>query len=138
MNLVQVNYKALFVRVELLDALPAEDGLVTAAVEVLDAVWVLGTELVQHLVFLLVVKVKLAVSKLSVFLHHFVQDVDVQGKSFCTLEVLDEFTADGASHSVVVVQLSDAAGTEGVPAMDEDSGDTLANIILETAELAYV
>ena len=117
LNFIQVNYKAVIVGVKLLDALPAEDGLVAAAVEVLDAVWVLLAELVRHLFFVVFVELELTGRQLLVLLDYLVQNVDVQRQAFGALKVLDQLATDGATHAVVVVQLRNAAGAQRVAAV---------------------
>ena len=121
-----------------LDALAAEDGQVVGAVEVLDALWMLLAQLLAETLLVLVVEVKARLREDVVLLDHLVQDVDVEGESLGTLQVLDELAADGAPDAVLVVQLLDAGGAEGVAAVHEDARDALAHVVLESAELADI
>ncbi len=138
LDLVQVHNKALFVAVERLDALAAEDVQVVTAVEVLDALGVLLTQLFSKAVLVFILEVETGTGQNGVLLDHFIQDVDVEGESLSTLEVLDELAADRAAHTVLVVQLLDAVRAESVSTVHQDAGDSLAHIVLEGAELTNV
>ncbi len=124
------------------DALAAEHSQVVRAVEVLHAVRVLPAQLLLQRRLLLLVaclfKVKVRLRENGVFLDYLVKDVDVQGQSFGALELLHELAADGAAHAVVVVQRLDARSAERVAAVHQDTGNPLAHIVLEPAELADV
>lgn len=108
------------------------------AIEVLDTFGMLLAKLFRQAILILILEVKAGAGKDWVFLHNFVQDVDVEGQTLGTLQLLDQFTADGASDAVFVVQLLNTAGAESVPTVDQYARDALAHVILEGAELAYV
>jgi len=74
---------------KLLNAFSAENSLMAAAVKVLHSVRMVLAELAGHAIFVFVVEIKVAFGKLIVLFHDFIENVDVQWKSFCTLEALD-------------------------------------------------
>ena len=138
LNLVEIDNEALIVAVEWLDALATEDVQVIAAVEVLDALGVLLAKLLRQALLILVLEVKACAGQDRVLLHYFVQNIDVEGETLSTLELLDELTADGASDAVFVVQLLDAVSAKGVPAVHKYARDALSHVVLQSAELANV
>ena len=75
---VQVYHKAVVVRVVQFDALSAKDRSSFRVIEMLDTVWVLATELVEHRTLILLIEIKVAGRQQRVFLDNFVQDVDVE------------------------------------------------------------
>ena len=127
------------------DALAAEYGQVIRAVEVLDSLRVLLAQLLGEGVLVLVspgapslFEVEVGLRENRVLLDDLIEDVDVEGEALRTLELLDEFAADGTSHPVVMVQVLNARGAQGVPAVHQDAGDTLSHVVAQSAELADV
>ena len=127
------------------DALAAEYGQVIRAVEVLDSLRVLLAQLLGEGVLVLVspgapslFEVEVGLRENRVLLDDLVEDVDVEGEALRTLELLDEFAADGAPHAVVMVQVLNARGAQGVPTVHQDAGDALSHVVAQPAELADV
>ena len=127
------------------DALAAEYGEVIRAVEVLDSLRVLLAQLLGEGVLVLVspgapglFEVEVGLRENRVLLDDLIEDVDVEGEALRTLELLDEFAADGAPHAVVMVQVLNARGAQGVPAVHQDAGDALSHVVAQPAELADV
>ena len=102
----------------LLDALPAEYGLMVGAKEVHHSVRMQRAELLFHALLVVLVKIEVALRQLLVFLHNLVQDVDVERQSLGRVKILYQFSANGAPHSILVVQLGDAAGAKRVAAVN--------------------
>ena len=138
LNLIQVHNKARLIGVVFLDALSAKDCRVHRAVEVLHALGVLLAQLFAEGFFILVFEVESGLREHWVFLNNLVQNVNVEGKSFCGLQILDKFAADWASNTVLMVQLLNAASAERVSAVDQDSRDALTHIVLKRTKLANV
>jgi len=127
------------------DALAAEYGEVIRAVEVLDSLGVLLAQLLGEGVLVLVspgapglLEVKVGLRENRVLLDDLIEDVDVEGEALRTLELLDKLAADGTSHTVVMVQVLNARGAQGVPAVHQDARDTLSHVVAQPAELADV
>ena len=138
LDLVQIDHKALVVRMVLLDALSAEDSQVVGTVEVLDPLLVLVAHLLLKGVLIILVQVEVSFRQDGVLLDHLVENVDIEGQSLRTLQLLDQLPANGASHTVLVMQLLDAIGAQGVATMNKDAGDSLAHVVLQSAELTDV
>ena len=83
-------------------------------------------------------EVEVGLRENRILLDDLIEDVDIEGEAFRTLKLLHELAADGASHTVVVVQVLDARGAQGVPAVHQDTGDTLSHVVAQPAELADV
>ena len=98
----------------------------------------LQAKLVSHGAFILIVEIEVAVSQLLVLFDDFVEDVDVQWQSLRRIELLYQLTADGAANTVLMMEFADAVGTESVPTVNQDSGNALADVVFEAAELADV
>lgn len=118
LDLVQINHKTLIVRMELLDTLPAENGLMIRAVEVLNSLLMFIAQFLLKVVFIFLFKVECCFAQDLVFFDNFIEDIDIERESLRTLQLLDKLSADGASDSVLVVELLDAVGAESVAAMD--------------------
>lgn len=138
LDFVQVDNETLVIAMLGLDALSTEDIQVVRAVEVLYPLGVLLAKLLRQAILVLVVELKACLGKDRVFLNDFVEDVDIEGQSLSTLELLDELSADGAANAVLVVQRLNALGAEGVSTVDQDAWDALAHVVLQCAELADV
>ena len=127
------------------DALAAEYGQVIRAVEVLDSLGMLLAQLLGEGVLVLVstgtpglFEIEVGLRENRVLLDDLIEDVDVEGEALRTLELLHKFAADGAPHTVVMVQVLDARGAQGVPTVHQDAGDTLSHVVAQSAELADV
>ena len=138
LNLIQVDHEAIIVRMERLDALPAENVLCTGTVKVLDALWMNFTELVGERLLIFVLEIEAHILQDRVLLDDLVEDVDVEGQTLSTFKLLDQLATDGAPNPILVVQLSDAACAECMPAVDQDARDSFTHVVLESAELADV
>ena len=133
LDFVEIDDEALFFAVVLLDALAAEDGVVVRAVEVADALLVLLTQFLLQCVFIFIFEIKVRLLQDGILLHNFEKNVDVQRQTLRTFQLLHKFAAHGASHPILVVQLSDAGGAERVPAMNQYTRDALADVVLQSA-----
>lgn len=145
LNLVEVDDEAGIVRVVQTDALSAKHCQVIRTVEVLHALWVLHTQLICEGVLIIIgagaaslLEVKVGFGEYGVLFDDLIKNVDVEGESLSTLQLLDEFAADWAPHSVVVVQVLNARSAQGVPAVHQDAGDALTHVVPQAAELTDV
>ena len=138
LDLVQIHNETLVVAVFLLDALTAEDCHVVRAVEMLHSFRMNFAQLLRKRFVVLVFKRKADFRKDVVFLHNLVQDVDVQWQAFSTFELLDQFAANRATHSIFVVQLLNAVSAEGVTTVNKYARDSLTHVVLEGAELTDI
>ena len=127
------------------DTFAAEDSQMVRAVEMLHSLWVFLAQLLCQGLLVLVgastaglLEIEVRLGQYRVLLDYLVEDVDIERKALCTLKLLHEFAADRASHSVVMVEVLDAGGTEGMPTVDQDARDALSHIVAEPAELADV
>ena len=108
------------------------------AIKVLDSILMSLAELLRHLLFILIVKIEITVGKLCVLLNYLVQDIDIQGESFGTIQLFDKLSANWAAHTILMVQFRDTVGAQGVSAMHKNSRNALSHIIFETTELTDV
>jgi hypothetical protein len=69
---VQIHNKAVVVAVEHFDAFSAKDGLMIGAIEMFDTLWMLITEFAGHAVFIIFVKIEVAIGQLFVFFYDFI------------------------------------------------------------------
>ena len=104
----------------------------------LNPLWVLLAQFLSQHLLIFIVKVERGRVEYRILGHHFIQDIDVEGQPFCAFQLLDQFSADGAPDSVLVVQVLDTRGAEGVSTVHKNAGDSLADIVLLGAELADV
>ena len=123
---------------EWLDALTAEYVQVVRAVEVLDTLWMLLTELLRQALLVLVLKVKASSRQNRVFLYHFVKNVDVEGQTLRAFQLFDEFAADGTTHPILVMQLLNAVRAQSMATVDQNAWNAFSNVVLECTELANV
>ena len=121
-----------------LDALAAEDVQVIRAIEMLDTLRVLLAQFLRQTFLVFILEVKAGARKNRVLLDDLVQNVDVEGKALSTLKLLDELAADGAPNSVLVVQLLDAVRAQSVAAVDQNTGDSFTDVVLQSAELTDI
>ena len=121
-----------------LDTLSAENVQMVRAVEVLDTFRMHLAELLRKALFILILKVKASARQDWVFFDDLVQDVNVQRQALGAFQPFDQLAADGASHSVLVMQLLDAARAQSMAAVDQYARDALTHVVLECAELADV
>ena len=71
------------------DALPAKYGFMVGAIKMLHSVLMTLTEFLSHLLLILIVEIKVAICKLSVFFDDLVQDVDIERESLGTIQLFD-------------------------------------------------
>ena len=127
------------------DALSAKHCQVIRTVEVFHSLWVLHAQLICERVFIIIgagaaslLEIKVGFREYGVLFDNLIKNVDVEGESLSTLQLLDEFAADWAPHSVVVVQVLNARSAQGVPAVHQDARDALTNVVPQAAELTDV
>ena len=108
------------------------------AVEMLHSLRMLFAQLLVEGVFIFVFEIKVFLGQDLVLLYYFKQNVDVQGQSLCTLQILYQLTADGASDTVLMVQLLNTASAESVPAVNQNPRNSLTDIVLLSAVLTDV
>ena len=87
---------------------------------------------------LVVVKVKFNGTENVILLNDFVQNVHVQRKAFYGFQIFDKFVAKWASNSVVLLEFGQTISAESVAAVDQNSWNALANVVLQCAELTKV
>ena len=118
LDLVQIDHETFFVVVKLLDALPAKDSLVVGTIKMLHSLRVDVAEFLNHAVFVIVFKIKVALCQDLILLHNFVQYIDVKRQSLRTIQIFNQFSADWAPDPIVVVQLCDAICAQSMSAMN--------------------
>ena len=89
---------------KLFNALPTKNGLMIGAIKVHNSIWMNFAKLLGHRFLFILIKLKITVSKLIIFLNNFVQNVDVKWKSFSTIQLLDQLSANWASDTILIVQ----------------------------------
>ena len=104
----------------------------------LDTLRVLLTELLTESLFILIFEVEGSLAENWILFDNLKENVDVQWKSLSTFKLLDQFPADWASYSFLMVQLLDAARAESVATVNEYSWDAFTNVVLEPTERADV
>jgi len=120
--------------VVLLDALSAKHSQVVRAVEVLHSLVVLVAQQTVDAVFIF----KVDISKNTVTFHNFVQDIEIQGQLIDAFYLLHQFSADGTSHSEVVVQTGEALCAKSMAAVDEYPWNPLSHVEFFSAIVAKV
>jgi hypothetical protein len=70
----------------LLDALPAEDSEMVGAVEMFDSLLMVFTQFLSQSLFIIITLFKIKVSLLQdrIFLHNFIQDINIKWQSLST------------------------------------------------------
>ena len=89
LNLIEVDNEALVVTVVLLDALATENCEVIGTVKVLHSLRVDVAQFVLQRLLILLVEVEVRLRQDLVLLYHLVQNVNIEGKAFSTLELFD-------------------------------------------------
>ena len=69
---------------------------------------------------------------------YLIQDVEVERQLVNGLDILEQFTADGASNAAIAEEVAEAFGAVSMAAANDDARDTLTNIKLEPAKGAPV
>ena len=103
-----------------------------------DTFRMLITELLTESLFIFIFEVERGLVEDWILLNDLVENVNVQRKSLCAFKLLDQFSANRASHSIFVVQLLDAVRAESMSAVNQYAWDTFTNVVLERAELADI
>ena len=103
-----------------------------------DTFRMLITELLTESLFIFIFEVERGLVEDWILLNDLVENVNVQRKSLCAFKLLDQFSANRASHSILVVQLLDAVRAESMSAVNQYAWNTFTNVVLERAELAYI
>lgn len=111
LDFVKVYHETFIVPVQWLNALAAKDVQVVGAVKVLDTLRVRLTKLLRQALLILIFKVETRACQNWVLLDNLVKDVDIEGKSFGTVQLFDKLSANWATHSVLMVQLRDTIRT---------------------------
>ena len=83
-----------------------------------DPILMVFAKFLGHALFILVVKVEIAVGKLCIFLDHLVKYIDIERQPFGAVQLLDQLSANWAADPVLVVQLRNAVCAKGVPAVN--------------------
>ena len=104
----------------------------------LDTLRVLLAELLTESFFILIFEIEGSLAENWVLLDNLKENVDVQWKSLSAFKLLDQFPADWASYSFLMVQLLDAARAESVATVNEYAWDAFTNVVLEPTERADV
>ena len=78
LDLIQVNNEAFLVTMQWLDTLTAENVQMVGAIEMLDALWMLLTELFSEAVLVFILEVEVGAGQNRIFFNDLVKDVDVQ------------------------------------------------------------
>lgn len=138
LNLIQINDEAFIIWVHLLDTLSAEHGQMIGTVKMFDSLLVIIANLLLKSIFVVLVQVKVGLRQDRILFYNFIQNVDIQWQPLCTFQLFDQLSADGASDSVLMMQLLDAISAQSMAAMNKYSGDPFSNIILESTKLADV
>lgn len=85
-----------------------------------------------------VIVLEIEISQPGISFYDLVEDVEVQGKPIDTFNLLNQFSTDGASHSKVVMESSQAFRAKGVTTMDQDPWNSLTYVELVSTEVAIV
>ena len=104
----------------------------------LNTLGMLIAQLLTESFFILILEVKGSLVQDWILLDNFIENIDVERESLSTFKLLDQFSANRASHSVLVVQLLDAIRAKSMSAVNQDAWDSFSNVILECAELADI
>ena len=120
------------------NALSAENGLMIRAIKMLHTVRVNFAELIYHKGFVLFFKIEITIPQLIVLFNDFVQYVYIEGKSLCTVKLFNQFPADWAPHTILIMKFGNTVGAEGVPTVNQDAWNALTYVVLVAAELADV
>jgi hypothetical protein len=118
----------------LFNALSAENGQVVGAVEVLDPLFMILTQQAVNTLFIF----KIDISKDTVSFNDFIQNVEVQRQFIHTLNLFDKFSANWASHTIIVVESAQTLRTKSVSAVDHNSWDFFAHIKFAPAVIAII
>lgn len=96
----------------------------------------------SHLLFFFVVLLSLQIERdvleNGIFLYNLIKDIDVERELFNVVQVLNQLLAQRAPHSVVLEQLTEAVGAEGVASVHKNSWNSLSYIVLICTELAKI
>ena len=104
----------------------------------LDTLWVLFAKLLTESFFILIFEVERSLAENRILFDNLKENVDVKWKSLSAFKLLDQFSADWASYSFLMVQLLDAARAESVATVNEYAWDAFTNVVLESTERADV
>ena len=104
----------------------------------LDPFAMLATKLSNHRFFVFLVEIEIAITKLGIFFHNFVKNIDIEWKSFRTFKLLDKLSTDWTSNTIFVMKFSNTIGTKSMSTMNQNSRNSLAYIIFETTELTNI
>ena len=69
---------------------------------------------------------------------NFVQDIEIQRQFVDAFDLLHQFATDGAPDAVVMVELLEALGAEGMAAVNEYPGNSFSHVELISAIVAKV
>ena len=92
----------------------------------------------NHAIFVLIVKVKVAFSQLWILLNHFIQNIDVKWQPFRTFKLLNKFSTYRTSNAIFMMKFSNTICTQSMSTMDENSGNSFSNVVLEATKLTYI
>lgn len=136
-DFVEIHNEALLLSVLLLNAFSAEYCLMIRAVEMFDSFLVLTTEFF----FEVVIKgllIKVGGAQYLVSLDDFIQDIDVQWQFLYCFQLFNQLPAYWASHSEVVMEVTQTLSAQSVTTVDHYPGDALSHVVFQAAEIAKV
>ncbi len=110
LDLIQVNHETLIIRVKLLNALTTKNCKVIRAVEMFHSLRMCPAQFIRQSFVIFFFEVERSLGEDRIFLDNFIEDVDVERKSLCVLQLLDQLSTDRAAYSVLVVELLNAVG----------------------------
>lgn len=115
LNFIEVNNKALLLRVLFFNAFPAKDCLVIGAIKVHHSLLVILAQFGFQQITIIIVKID--IGKYGVSLNYFIENIDIQWKPLYRFEVLDEFSAERATNSEIVMKMAQTLSAESMPTM---------------------
>jgi len=95
-------------------------------IKVLNALFVVFTKQAVDAFFVF----KVDVSEDTISFYNLIQNIEVQWQFVNTFHLFDEFSANWASHSIIMVQSSQTLRTKSVAAVNHDSRNFLSDIEL--------
>ena len=111
LDFIEIYHETLIISMKRFNALSTEDCQMIRTVEVLDSLWMFLAQLFTQCFFVFILKVERGFSQDWVLFDYFIEDINVKRKSFSTFKLLNQFSANWASYTILVVQLLDAVCT---------------------------
>ena len=108
------------------------------AIKMLDSINMLITEFLHHTIFIFIIEIKITECKFLILLDNFIQNINIKWKSFSTIKLFNELSANRASYSILMMKFTNTACAQSVTAMYKNSWYSFSYIIFKATELAYV